>query len=146
MLHDILGHDHIQWHPPLIRHFTKSWPCYRTGPYHRVWRYYLIPGDFHWTFATDAASQQRTHRYGSICHVLQMELVCANVKYVYFGKKINKIWTCSTTLFMLIINRDCLSGTLYFISISCADRHFLHNSLSNQWQQIDFLLLYARFL
>ena len=22
MLHDILGHDHIQWHPPLIRHFT----------------------------------------------------------------------------------------------------------------------------
>ena len=29
------GHDHIQWHPPLIRYFTKSWPCYRTGPYYR---------------------------------------------------------------------------------------------------------------
>ena len=38
MLHDILGLDHIQWHPPLISHFTKSWPCYRTGPYYRFWR------------------------------------------------------------------------------------------------------------
>ena len=35
MLHEILWHDHKQWHPPLIRHFTKSWPCYRTGPYCR---------------------------------------------------------------------------------------------------------------
>ena len=33
ILHAILGHDHIQWHPPLIRHFTKLWPLYRTGPY-----------------------------------------------------------------------------------------------------------------
>ena len=40
---------YIQWHPPLIRHFTKSWPCYRTGPYYRFWRYYLIPGGFHRT-------------------------------------------------------------------------------------------------
>ena len=35
MSQDILGHDYIQWHPPLIRHFTKSWPCYRTGPFYR---------------------------------------------------------------------------------------------------------------
>ena len=35
MLHGIMGHNHIQWHPPLIRHLSKSWPCYRTGPYHR---------------------------------------------------------------------------------------------------------------
>ena len=26
MLHDILGYDHIQRHPQLIRHFTKWWP------------------------------------------------------------------------------------------------------------------------
>ena len=44
MLHDILGH--LQWHPPLISHFIKSWPCYQTGPYYRFWRYYLIPGGF----------------------------------------------------------------------------------------------------
>ena len=25
MLPDILGHDHGQWRPPLVRHFTKSW-------------------------------------------------------------------------------------------------------------------------
>ena len=31
MLHDILEHDHKQWHPPLIRYFTNSWPCYRQG-------------------------------------------------------------------------------------------------------------------
>ena len=58
--HDILGHDHLQWHPPLIRHFTKSWSCYRTEPYHRFWRYYLIPVGFHGAFDTIAASQQRT--------------------------------------------------------------------------------------
>ena len=34
----------IQRHPPLIRYFTKSWPCYQTWPYYRFWRYYLIPG------------------------------------------------------------------------------------------------------
>ena len=42
------GHNHIQWHPPLIRHFTKSWP------YYRFWRHYLIPERFHRTFATGA--------------------------------------------------------------------------------------------
>ena len=26
MLHDILDDDHIQWHPPLIRHYTNFWP------------------------------------------------------------------------------------------------------------------------
>ena len=31
MLHDILGHDHIQWHPQLIRHYTYLQIYYRTG-------------------------------------------------------------------------------------------------------------------
>ena len=31
MLHDILGHDHIQWHPQLIRHYTNLRTYYRTG-------------------------------------------------------------------------------------------------------------------
>ena len=31
MLHDILGHDHIQWHPHLIRHCTNLRTNYRTG-------------------------------------------------------------------------------------------------------------------
>ena len=26
MLHDILDNDHIQWHPPLIGHYTNFWP------------------------------------------------------------------------------------------------------------------------
>ena len=31
MLHDILGHGHIQWHPQLIRHYTNLRTYYRTG-------------------------------------------------------------------------------------------------------------------
>ena len=53
MLHAILGHYHIQWHPPLMKHVTKLWPYYRLSPYHQ------IPGSFHRTFETGAASEQR---------------------------------------------------------------------------------------
>ena len=59
-VYDIIGHDHIQWHPPFIRYFTISWLCYWTGTYYYFWHYYLIPGGFHWTFATVVASKQRT--------------------------------------------------------------------------------------
>ena len=31
MIHDILEHDHIQWHPPLMRHYTNLRTYYRTG-------------------------------------------------------------------------------------------------------------------
>ena len=44
MLHDILGHDHIQWHPQLIRHYTNLRTSYRTGLYYRFWPYYQILG------------------------------------------------------------------------------------------------------
>ena len=30
MLHDILGHDHVQWHPQLIRHYTNLRTYYQT--------------------------------------------------------------------------------------------------------------------
>ena len=51
MLHDILGHDHIQWHPQLIRHYTnlQTYMYYRTGPYYRSWPYYQISNSFHRT-------------------------------------------------------------------------------------------------
>ena len=42
MLHDILGHDHIQWHPLLIRHYTNLWTYYRTGLHYRFWPYNQI--------------------------------------------------------------------------------------------------------
>ena len=32
VLNVFLVHDHIQWHPPLIRHCTNSWFCYRIWP------------------------------------------------------------------------------------------------------------------
>ena len=48
MLHDILGHDHIQWHPQLIRHYTSLRPYYRTCLYYPFWPYgwfvlFLLP-------------------------------------------------------------------------------------------------------
>ena len=59
MVHDILDDGHIQWHPPLIRHYTNFWPLL-------IWTFlpnltlYLIVRGFHRTFATGAACQQRT--------------------------------------------------------------------------------------
>ena len=37
MLHDILDDGHLQWHPPLIRHYTNFWPYYWSWPYYRIW-------------------------------------------------------------------------------------------------------------
>ena len=42
MLHDILGHDHIQWHTQLIRHYPNLRTYYRTGLYYWFWPYYQI--------------------------------------------------------------------------------------------------------
>ena len=59
MLHDILDDDHIQWHPPLIGHYTNFLPLL-------IWTllpnltFYLIVQGFHRTYATGAACQQRT--------------------------------------------------------------------------------------
>ena len=59
MLHDILDDDHIQWHPPLIGHYTNFWPL-------PIWTllpnltFYLIVQGFHRTYATGATCQQRT--------------------------------------------------------------------------------------
>ena len=56
---DILDDDHIQWHPPLIGHYTNFWPLL-------IWTllpnltFYLIVQGFHRTYATGAACQQRT--------------------------------------------------------------------------------------
>ena len=59
MLHDILDDDHLQWHPPLIRHYTNFTILL-------IWTllpnltFYLIARSFHRTFATGATCQQRT--------------------------------------------------------------------------------------
>ena len=60
MLHDILDDDHLQWHPPLIRHYTNFWHYYWSWPYNPNLTFYLIARGFHGTFATGAACQQRT--------------------------------------------------------------------------------------
>ena len=42
MLHDILGHDHIQWQTQLIRHYKNLRTYYRTGLYYQFWPHYQI--------------------------------------------------------------------------------------------------------
>ena len=42
MLHDILGHNHVQWHPQLIKHYTNLRTYYRFWPYYRFRPYYQI--------------------------------------------------------------------------------------------------------
>ena len=42
MLHDIIGHDHIQRHPQLIRHYTNLRTYYWIGLYYRFWPYCQI--------------------------------------------------------------------------------------------------------
>ena len=36
MLHDILNDDHLQWHLPLIRHYTNFWRYYWSWSYYRI--------------------------------------------------------------------------------------------------------------
>ena len=85
---DILEDDHLQWHPPLIRHYTNFWPYYWPGPYYRIWLFYLIARGFHRTFTTRAACQQRTlipPYTWSLSHFGTCE--CSNVET-------NLSWTC----------------------------------------------------
>ena len=49
MLHDILGHDHEQWHPQLIRHNTNLWTYYRNWHYSWFWPHNQISVGFHRT-------------------------------------------------------------------------------------------------
>ena len=84
MLHDILDDDHIQWHPPLIGHYTNFWPLL-------IWTllpnltFYLIVQGFHRTYATGAAC----HAYSSGHLVLSHfgTCMCSNVET-------NLSWTC----------------------------------------------------
>ena len=59
MLHDILDDDHIQWHPPLIGHYTNFWPLLIWTLLPNLTLYLIVQG-FHRTYATGAACQQRT--------------------------------------------------------------------------------------
>ena len=75
MLHDILGHDHIQWHPQLIRHYTNLRTYYRTGLYYR---FFLITKflRFPKNIATGATNQQRTLTFPDTwsCPILGLHL------------------------------------------------------------------------
>ena len=50
---------YMQWHPPLISHYTNFWPCYWSGPFTNL-IFDLIARGFHRTSALGAAYQQRT--------------------------------------------------------------------------------------
>ena len=59
LVQDILDDDNIQWHPPLIGHYTNFWPLLILTLLPNL-TFYLIVQGFHRTYATGAACQQRT--------------------------------------------------------------------------------------
>ena len=59
MLHDILDDDHIQWHPPLIRHYTNFWPLLFWTLLPNLTFYLIVQGS-HRAYVTGAACHQRT--------------------------------------------------------------------------------------
>ena len=63
----------------MIRHFTKSWPCYRPGPYFRLWHYYQIRGGFHRTFATVQLANRGSFLLRTPCPVPFGTCICSNV-------------------------------------------------------------------
>ena len=87
MLHDILDDDHIQWHPPLIGHYTNFWPFL-------IWTllpnltFYLIVQGFHRTYATGAACQQRTLTPADTWSYPTLGLACVLMS------RPNLSWTC----------------------------------------------------
>ena len=73
------GHDHIQWHPQLIRHYTNLWIYYRTGPYYRFWPYHQISGGFHRTLQRVRLANKGRLLLRTPCPVLFETCICFNV-------------------------------------------------------------------
>ena len=76
MLHNILKYDHIQWLLPLIRYYTNSQHCYRTGLNCRFWPYYQILGCFSRMIESGATNQQRTLTIPNTwsCHIWDLHV------------------------------------------------------------------------
>ena len=80
-LHDIQEHDRMQWRPSLIRNYTNSRPCYRSGPYCWVWPFYQIPKGFHRIFTLVAACEHISHLLLLIPGPVPFRTcICSNVK------------------------------------------------------------------
>ena len=87
MLHDILGHDHLQRHPQLIRHYTNLWTYYRIGPYYRFWPYYQIWGGFHRTLQRARLANRGHLLLRTLGPVPFGTFICSNVEIILS-------WTC----------------------------------------------------
>ena len=86
ILLDILEHEHIQWHPSLIRHCTYSWPTlYRTGPCYRIMPFFQV------TFATVAACKRRTLTPLDTWTCPIRIYICPNVEASLFEFQINSV-------------------------------------------------------
>ena len=81
MLHDILGNDHIHWHPLLIRHYIKLWPYCRTGSY------YQISGGFHRTLQRVRLANRGHLLLRAPGPVPFWTCICSNVVIIFS-------WTC----------------------------------------------------
>ena len=120
MLHDILDDDHLQWHPPLIRHYTNFWPYYWSGPYYQFGslpNYERFPKNI-----CNGCGMQTEDAYSSGHLVLSHfgTCKCSNVET-------NLSWTC---LVSGLLSFEHHSVLLFLASIQssccCADSPFLY--------------------
>ena len=82
MLHEILGYDHIQWHPQLITYYTNLWTYYRTGRYYRFWLHYQMSGGFHRTFERVRLANRGRLLLHAPCPVPFRSCICSNVETI----------------------------------------------------------------
>ena len=95
ILQDILEDGHIQWHHPLIRHFTHFWPCYWAGPYYRILLYLLCEVSiehFKWV--------QHDNRGRLLLQTLGPVPVW---DFLFSNVETNRSWTC-------LVSRLCVSN------------------------------------
>ena len=140
MLHDILDDDHIQWHPPLIGHYTNFWPL-QIWTLLPNWTFYLIVQGFDRTYATGAACQQRTLTPPDTWSCPTLGLEC-----VLMSRPISPELVLSPDFWISNIPRY-FSFSLYFIEFALKDGFcdFKKTTICNEILY-EFVYNYAEFL
>ena len=132
---------YIKWHPPMIRQFTKSWPCYRSGTYYRLWLYFQIPGGCHRSLATGAARQQLEDAYffgHLVLSHLGLACICSNIfSMPLWHKETNESWILNieTIYSWSLMFQDFLNFEHPSVPLFCFNTTNLEIRINYNWLQ-----------